>query len=117
MPSVPRMRNSAHRTLVSTVEVHIGSCWRILVSHDRAGRLRAGDPLIISIRPSIVKHTQTRGFSGNSNVGIPRIIGESSDPVKDHHFLLLVRAFQFHFRSERSTSGGVSGSVSRQTTF
>ena len=40
MPSVPRMRNSAHRTLVSTVEVHIGSCWRILVSHDRAGQRR-----------------------------------------------------------------------------
>ena len=40
MPSVRRMRNSAHRTLVSTVEVHIGSCWRILVSHDRAGQRR-----------------------------------------------------------------------------
>ena len=40
MPSVRRMRNSAHRTLVSTVEVHIGSCWRISVSHDRAGQRR-----------------------------------------------------------------------------
>ena len=40
MPSVRRTRNSAHRTLVATVEVHIGSCWRISVSHDQAGRRR-----------------------------------------------------------------------------
>ena len=33
-------RNSAHRTLVSTVEVHIGGCWRISVSHDLAGQRR-----------------------------------------------------------------------------
>ena len=30
----------ARRTLVSTVEVHIGSCWRISVSHDQAGQRR-----------------------------------------------------------------------------
>ena len=40
MPSVRRTRNSARRTLVSTVEVHIGSCWRISVSHDQAGQRR-----------------------------------------------------------------------------
>ena len=38
MPLVRRTRNSARRTLVSTVEVHIGSCWRISVSHDQAGQ-------------------------------------------------------------------------------
>ena len=39
-PSVRRTRNSARRTLVSTVEVHFGSCWRISVSHDQAGQPR-----------------------------------------------------------------------------
>ena len=36
-PSVRRTRNSARRTLVSTVEVHIENCWRISVSHGQAG--------------------------------------------------------------------------------
>ena len=40
-PLVRRTRNSARRTLVSTVEVHIGSCWRISVSHDQAGHEHA----------------------------------------------------------------------------
>ena len=40
MLSVRRTRNSVRRTLVSTVEVHIGSCWRISVSHDQAGQRR-----------------------------------------------------------------------------
>ena len=39
-PLVRRTRNSARRILVSTVEVHIGSCWRISVSHDQAGQRR-----------------------------------------------------------------------------
>ena len=39
-PSVRRTRHSARRTLVSTLEVHIGSCWRTSVSHDQAGQLR-----------------------------------------------------------------------------
>ena len=37
MSSVRRTRNSVRRILVSTVEAHIGSCWRISVSHDQAG--------------------------------------------------------------------------------
>ena len=40
MLSVRRKRNYVRRTLVSTVEVHIGSCWRISVSHDQAGQRR-----------------------------------------------------------------------------
>ena len=39
-PSVQRRRNTVHRTLVSTVEVHIGNCWMISVSHDQAGQPR-----------------------------------------------------------------------------
>ena len=38
------MRNSARRTLVSTVEVHIGSRWMILVSHDQADQRRMTCP-------------------------------------------------------------------------
>ena len=40
VPSVRRTRNSARRTLVSTVEVHIGSCWKISVALDQAGQRR-----------------------------------------------------------------------------
>ena len=52
MPSVRRTRNSVRRTLVSTVEVHIGSCWRISVSHDHARQVSDGCHPIMAISSS-----------------------------------------------------------------
>ena len=60
---VRRTRNSARRTLVSTVEVHIGSCWRISVPRDQAGQLQ---DVIMSDRYAGLRPTCTRCMSTQS---------------------------------------------------
>ena len=73
--TVRRTRNSARRTLVSTVEVHIGSCWRISISHDQSGQPR------MSSCPTCwyaeLRSTRTRCMSMQSLKTMRNLIGSS----------------------------------------